>query len=263
MGRRRWPTGLAWGLAGLTVLAEAATIWLDGLLRQAGQPNLTAVPPAGVPIVVAAVSAAMVGAVLAARRPAHPVGWLLLSLGLSGCLAGVGSGYSRFGVVGRPGALPAAAYLVGVQNAMVLALVSCVGYVLLLTPTGTLPSPRRRWWARGAAAAAALGVLAGMAGPRPLCPEHPGVGNPLAVPALDVLFLPCMLVALLGLVVGAGSLLGRRPHDSGVQRPPAGGGRPGHPDRRAAGGGRADDAANPGAARAAATSGAPSAAGRN
>ena len=37
--------------------------------------------------------------------------------------------------------------------------VSCAGFVLLLTPTGSLPSRRWRWWARVAAAAAVVFVL--------------------------------------------------------------------------------------------------------
>jgi hypothetical protein len=217
-GLRWWPAGLAWALWLLILLGWAATAWLDGLLRQAGLAEEAWLVAGNLPAVVGTVTAATVGAVLASRRPAHPVGWLLLGLGLSDCLASVGSGYSRYGLVGRPGALPGAAYLVGVQNAMVLALVSCVGFVLLLTPTGTLPSPRWRWWARVAAAAAAAGVLAGVTGPRPLYPEHPAVGNPLAVPALDVLFLPCALVALVGLLVGAGSLLGRFRRARGTER---------------------------------------------
>jgi hypothetical protein len=64
--------------------------------------------------VVAAVSAATVGAVLASRRPSHPVGWLLLGLGLSMQVHGVAQEYVADGLVGRPGALPAAGYLIGV-----------------------------------------------------------------------------------------------------------------------------------------------------
>ena len=214
----RWPAVLVWALWLLVPLSWAATAWLDGLLREAGLGEEAWLGAGNLPAVVGTVTAATVGAVLASRCPAHPVGWLLLGLGLSECLAGVSSGYSRYGLVGRPGALPAAAYLAGIQNAMVLASLSSVGFVLLLTPTGRLPSPRWRWWARVAAAAAAVGVLAGVTGPRPLYPEHPTVGNPLAVPALDVLFLPCALVALVGLVVGAGSLLGRFRRARGTER---------------------------------------------
>jgi hypothetical protein len=40
------------------------------------------VPPDTAPPVLAMVSGATVGAVLASRRPRHPVGWLLLALEL-------------------------------------------------------------------------------------------------------------------------------------------------------------------------------------
>jgi hypothetical protein len=73
---RWWPAGLAWVLWLLTMLALAAIPWLDRLLRQAGRPDLEQWDLAPV---VAAASAATVGAVLASRRPRHPVGWLLLA----------------------------------------------------------------------------------------------------------------------------------------------------------------------------------------
>jgi hypothetical protein len=217
-GVRRWPGGLAWALWLLVLLGVAATAWLDRLLRQAGLAQEAWLVPANSPELVAAVTAATVGAVLASRRPRHPVGWLLLGLGLSFCLASVTSSYGRYGLAARPGALPGAAWLVGVQAAGVLAEPALVGFVLLLTPTGTLPSPRWRWWARFVAAAAATGVLAGMTSPRPLYPEHPTVGNPLAVPALSALFLPSALVVLVGVVVGAGSLVGRYRRARGTER---------------------------------------------
>jgi hypothetical protein len=75
----RW---LAWLLWILTLLGLAVIGWLDHLLRVAGRPELTWSQDGGAPFEVAAVSAATVGAVLASRRPSHPVGWLLLGLGL-------------------------------------------------------------------------------------------------------------------------------------------------------------------------------------
>jgi hypothetical protein len=55
---------------------------------------------------VVAVSAATVGALLASRRPRHPVGWLLLGLGRSLTVHDLTFSYTRYGLVARPGALP-------------------------------------------------------------------------------------------------------------------------------------------------------------
>jgi hypothetical protein len=165
---RWWPAGLAWALWALTMLGLAATAWLDHLLRQAGLPDLTSLSASSIPVVVAAVSAATVGALLAARRPAHPVGWLLLGLGLSLIVHDLTYSYTRYGLVARPGALPAASYLAGFNNGIFLSWLSCAGFVLLLTPTGKLPSPCWRWWSRIAAAAAAVWLLASIIHPEPL-----------------------------------------------------------------------------------------------
>jgi hypothetical protein len=220
---RWWPAGLAWALWALTLLGLAATAWLDRLLRQAGTPELTSLPAAAVPSVVATVSAGTVGAVLAARRPRHPVGWLLLGLGLSLTVHSLTYSYTRYGLVARPGTLPAASYLAGFNNGVVLSWLSCASFVLLLTPTGKLPSARWRWWARAAAAAAVVWLLGSVVHPAPLYPEYPAIGNPLAVPALpggllDVAMAAAAAVVLVTLVVAAGSLVGRFRRARGVER---------------------------------------------
>jgi hypothetical protein len=48
-GVRRWTAGLAWAAWLLTLLGLLATVWLDRLLRQAGQPELTALPASSIP----------------------------------------------------------------------------------------------------------------------------------------------------------------------------------------------------------------------
>jgi hypothetical protein len=45
--------------------------------------------PTAIPPVLGAVTTAAVGALVASRRPRHPVGWLLLACGLSLSAAGV------------------------------------------------------------------------------------------------------------------------------------------------------------------------------
>jgi hypothetical protein len=212
---------LAWALAGLAVLAVVPTFRLDQLLRAAGRPDAQGLNPAVLAVLLALVSAAAVGALLASRRPRHPVGWLLLGVGLGLAMNILVETYVKYGLLVRPGSLPGARHLVGFSVlSFTLVWLSCAGFALLLTPTGSLPSPRWRWWARVAAAAPVVAVLAAAVQPDPLAPEYHG--NPLAVPALArVLFVPGVVgiaLVLVSVLVGAGSLVGRFRRARGTER---------------------------------------------
>jgi len=216
----RWPAVLAWWLWALTMLGLAVLPWLDRLLRRAGRPELTPLTSDAVALVLGVVSAATVGAVLASRRPRHPVGWLLLTLGLSLAAAGAATGYANYGALARPGVLPAADYAALYHGISILYVAACLGFVLLLTPTGSLPSPRWRWWARVAAAAPLLASVSTAL--LPFEPPYQSVANPLAVPALasplrvvDTVF---WLVTAVAIAVAAGSLLVRFRRARGVER---------------------------------------------
>jgi len=220
---RWWPAGLAWALWALALLGLLAVAWLDHLLRLAGRPEMTWPQATAAPLVLAVVSAATVGAVLASHRPAHPVGWLLLGLGLSLTVDTLAQVYVGYGLVARPGSLPAAGYLAGFSVGSSIIWLSCAGFVLLLTPTGSLPSPRWRWWARVAAGAAIVFQLGSLFDPAPLAPEYPTVANPLAVPALPGPLLLAVgaasaITVLAALVVAAGSLVVRFRRAHGVER---------------------------------------------
>jgi hypothetical protein len=217
---RRWPAALAWALAGLTVLTLVSAFWLAELVWSTGWEPRASNAIVGA-VVLVTVSAATVGGVLASRRPRHPVGWLLLGVGLALPVSLLVQSYVDYGLLARPGSLPAARYLVGFSNGTVgIVWLSCAGFVLLLTPTGSLPSPRWRWWARVAAAAPVVTVLGAVVQPDPLAPDH--LGNPLAVPALArVLQVPRvagMVIVLVSLLVGAGSLVVRFRRARGTER---------------------------------------------
>jgi hypothetical protein len=210
---------VAWALWALVVLGLAAGFWLEGLLRRAGRsdPLNTAVGP-----VVATVSAATVGAVLAGRRPRHPVGWLLLAFALSLTANGVAGGYAPYGLEARPGALPAAAWVAMYYPATALAAFACLGLVLLLVPTGSPPSPRWRWWAWFAAGAPAVLLLAMPLAPRPPDWRYHAVDNPLDLRPFDGALLlanrAALAVAVLGVLVGSGSLVVRFRRARGTER---------------------------------------------
>jgi hypothetical protein len=226
--RATWPrwllARLAWALWTLAMLGLPATVWLDRLLIEAGLPELATVLSSGnLTSAVAAVSAATVGAVVASRRPYHRVGWLLVALGLSIAASGFAFSYTRYGLVARPGALPAAGYLAGFANGAVFLYLSLAGFVLLLAPTGKLPSARWRWWARVQVAALVVAFLSSALAPMPLYPEYPEIGNPLGVAALadgplTAAFPVGALLILAGLMAGAGSLLSRFRRARGLER---------------------------------------------
>jgi hypothetical protein len=213
---------LAWALWALAMLGIAAVFWFDHLLRQAGRADLVLLNASTVGWLLAMVTAPTVGAVLASRRPRHPVGWLLLGLGVSIGLAGFIDGYAPYGLLARPGSLPAARWPAIYSPAVAVAGIACVSFVLLLTPTGSLPSPRWRWWARVAAAAPVVYLVALTLTPEPLEPAYRSVTNPLGLQAFQLPIAVTHIVAsgvtVVAVVVGALSLVVRFRRARGTER---------------------------------------------
>jgi hypothetical protein len=210
----------AWALWALTLGCLAVLLWLDRRLGQAGRPDLGPLTANVVGWVLGSLCAATVGAVLASRRPRHPVGWLLVTLGLSLAAAIAATGYANYGLLARPGALPGAAYAALYQGLSALVTAASLGFVLLLTPTGSLPSSRWRWWARTTAAAAL--VAAGSSALLPFEEPYQSATNPLVVGAaagpLLAVNVVAWVVTALGVPVGAGSLVVRFRRARGTER---------------------------------------------
>src|SRR5215212_9051116 len=219
---RRWTAGLAWALWALAMLGLAAVPWTDRLMIRAGRAALTEWQGPFFFAVLGFLIATTVGAVVASRRPRHPVGWLLLGFALSLTAAGVITSYVIYGLLARPGALPAVHLVARYYPATGAAALALLSLVLLLTPTGSLPSARWRWWAFVTAATPVALVLVVAVVPGRLDPRLLLASSPLSDRALGGVLLVATRVALvvttLAVAVAAASLVVRFRRAQGVER---------------------------------------------
>jgi len=190
-----------------TAARLAWSIWATTLVLIVVALALAAVNPGGLPVgylglAVAFLSFATVGGLVASRRPGNAVGWICCAIGLGVALAVAPLEYVRYAVA-HPGALPAAAW-VGwpAMWAWFPAQGLMSSFLLLVFPTGHLPSPRWRpvAWAAGATITG-VSLVAAVA-PEPLDAGLPP--NPLGIQQLAGVYeltgsIAFLLLGVLGL----------------------------------------------------------------
>jgi hypothetical protein len=163
-----------------------------------------------------------VGAVIVARRPRNPVGWLCCAVGLLLGPAFFGQDYAWYALVHKPGSLPggvAMAWLGQWPWRVVLGLLSVL---LLLFPSGRLLSARWRPVAWAAAAGTALFALWAAFAPHPL--EGAGLAqltNPLGIQGFEAIFQVLQAagaVLLLATILAAASMVVRFRRARGEER---------------------------------------------
>ena len=84
-----------------------------------------------------------VGAVVAARRPENPVGWLLCLSGVAVSTSSFTSEYAIYALLAQPDSLPAGEAMAWIASWLLPIMIGLQVFYLLLFPTGRLPS--RRW----------------------------------------------------------------------------------------------------------------------
>jgi hypothetical protein len=134
----RATTSLAWLLCGTSLTLGVLGLVLESLNGHPITDSLV------VGIALLAITFPLVGAVVAARRPCNPLGWIFCVIGLSYGLTVTGEAYAVYAVRTAPGALPGEGLMSWLGNwAWALGLGLLMTFALLLFPDGQLPS--RNW----------------------------------------------------------------------------------------------------------------------
>jgi len=115
------------------------------------------------------------GALIAARHPKNPIGWILAALGLDAAIAFVGSEYAILGLHTAPGSLPAATWVAWFQTWLPYpALWAGLPLFFLLFPDGRLLSNRWKAVAWLAVAVAGLQTIVAILTPGPIIGSNQG-----------------------------------------------------------------------------------------
>jgi DNA-binding SARP family transcriptional activator len=132
---------LAWSLAVIALALFGLGVVLSGRGSSTHGPHITA---SDTLLFVAFLTYAVVGALVATRRPSNTIGWLLLIEGLLFQFVSFSIGYTHYAVFARPGELPGGRYVAWLGNSAWVPILVVATLVFLLFPTGRLRSTRWR-----------------------------------------------------------------------------------------------------------------------
>jgi signal transduction histidine kinase len=142
---------------------------------------------------------------LIVRRAGNFVGWMLIGIGGAQAINWLASAYAVFGVA-HPGTLPAPELAGLLGEWSFIPVFTGIGFMLMLFPSGTLPSPRWRPWAGLGLLATALTMVGFVVRPRLMALPAPGgtslmLENPLGVRSLGPVLSTVLIGTLNGLAV--------------------------------------------------------------
>jgi hypothetical protein len=226
---------LAWVLGGLTVgLAITSVIVAIADPSSAGPDHVGRAGPTAddrvthadvlFPLLQAIVfsACALVGSVVAARRPRNAVGWLFGAAAFSWEISIVGNQLYWYLAFARPGDTTAADLVAWFVNwAWIPAALLLFGLIPLLFPTGAPPGTRWRKVGWTVAGAGAVAVVSTALAPGPLkTADFPWIDNPVGVGGLGLGTVAqlSLLVSLAAALLAVASLVVRYRRSRGVER---------------------------------------------
>ena len=210
------PARLGWALFATTCVCLAAYVALEAYPD--GHLFTVASVAAGFPVIpLGVLLSGLLGALVVAGQPRHPVGWLL-AVAATGGAVGFATGAYAYRALTTPGFGPAAAGHWSGWVSQFFGAAYALGFtcaLFLLVPDGRLPS--RRWWPVMALLVASYllwaGVLVIGVRPRQVHPDQVHAG-----PLADGLLSLSSLMLIVAIMAAAAAMVVRLRRSSGVRR---------------------------------------------
>jgi hypothetical protein len=160
-----------------------------------------------------------VGAIVASRRSENPVGWLLCLYGLAQSIYHFSSQYAIYALLAQPNSLPAGGAMAWVYSWLLPIIIGLSVFLILLFPTGRLPSRHWRWVTWPTVAFILVGAISDAFSPGPVDGLGP-IRNPLGIEGFSNVYTAILynMVPLVLLVAAASSVFVRLRRAIGVER---------------------------------------------
>jgi hypothetical protein len=198
---------LAWSVCALSLALSALDFVLIALILRLDTPAYFFWPE----LTVLAIGYSVIGAIIASRLPGHPIGWICCAIGLIAAVDHFGGEYSVYALLAQPHPLPGGMAMLWLQDWLWMLFIGLIVFLLLLFPTGRLPSSSWRPFAWGSVVVILVAVILTASMPLPSSVDE--IQSYFEEPPSPIQ----LSVLLLGLVAAASVVIGRR-NARGVER---------------------------------------------
>jgi two-component system NarL family sensor kinase len=142
--RSRVATRLAWSICALALVLTAISVILLGLNYSYTTTQVYGYWPESI---VIPIGFSIIGAIIASRLPANPLGWLFCAAASVSAVAHLSGEYAIYALMAQPDNLPAGKALAWLTSWVWILFIGCIALSLLLFPDGRLPGRRWAWLA--------------------------------------------------------------------------------------------------------------------
>jgi hypothetical protein len=146
---------LAWATCALSLTHTVLNFLLIALNVSLNVPSYVFWPE----LTAIAVGYSVIGAIIASRLPNHPIGWICCAIGIIAAVDHFGGEYALYALLAHPHGLLGGKAMLWLQGWFWMLSVGLIVFLLLLFPTGRLPSRRWRPFAWMSVAVISMGVL--------------------------------------------------------------------------------------------------------